>query len=306
MSEKTYIFDNNDGSKDLLAAYLPALAQRGVDTNALLAMCNNNGGGLFGRNGLGDIIGLIAVASIFGYGGNGFWSNNGNGNSAERELIISTINRNGIDISNLANTLNCSIDKVYCGINNLSTQICNLAGQNGMSFQQVINSIQSGNCDLSHQIANCCCNLREAISSVNIGMERGFSSVAYETQRQTCDITNAIKDSTQQILAGQAAIEKRELQREIATLQEEKQTYKLGNMMAANNAPLVAAINNLQSDVDSIKCKLPKTETIISNPEYVPVNRGINIGYAPTGYCGYGFSGFGGFNGNCYNGSLWG
>jgi hypothetical protein len=129
-------------------------------------------------------------------------------------------------------------------------------------------------------------------------MAKGFSDIGYATQAQTCDIEKAIAASTQQILAGQAAIEKRELQREIATLQEEKQTYKLGGMIAAATNPILA-------EVESIKCKLPKTEVITAQPEYVAVNRSINVGYAP--YCANGFNTFGGWgwNGNCNN-SLWG
>ena len=78
-------------------------------------------------------------------------------------------------------------------------------------------------------------------------------------------------------------------------------------MMAQNSAPLAAAINALQNDVDGIKCRLPKTEVIPATPEYVPINRSINVAYAP--YCGYGgFSGFGGWNNGCgYNNQFsWG
>jgi hypothetical protein len=69
---------------------------------------------------------------------------------------------------------------------------------------------------------------------------------------------------------------------------------------------IAAATNPILAEVESIKCKLPKTEVIPASPEYVAVNRSINVGYAP--YCGYGFGGFGGFSGwgnNCNN-SLWG
>jgi len=38
--------------------------------------------------------------------------------------------------------------------------------------------------------------LQNAINGVNVGQERGFASVAYETQKQTCDIQNSIKDMT--------------------------------------------------------------------------------------------------------------
>jgi hypothetical protein len=168
-----------------------------------------------------------------------------------------------------------------------------------MSSQQIINSVQFGNSQLASQIANCCCDLRTAIAESNYLTERGFcntnqilakgfSDLGYASQSQTCELTNVIKDSTAQILAGQAAIEKRELQREIATLQDEKQTYRLGSMIQAATSPILA-------EVESLKCKLPKTEVVNVQPEYVPINRGINVAYAP--YCANGFNTFGGWNG---------
>ena len=45
--------------------------------------------------------------------------------------------------------------------------------------------------------------LQNAINTVANGQERGFSSIAYETQRQTCDIRDSIKSATDSILAGQ-------------------------------------------------------------------------------------------------------
>lgn len=302
---KTYIFGEQGNSS--LNALLPFLQQRGIDPAYVAGLVNNNGGGFFGNNAWEGIIALIVVAAIFGNGNGGLFGNGNNSNSAEREMLMSAIQRNGTDLSQLAQSIGCSTSRLQDAIGEVSTQICNFAGQSGLSFQQVINSIQSGNAALASQLCSCCCDIKGAIKDVAIGQERGFSSVAYETQRQTCDITNTIKDSTAQILAGQAAIEKRELQREIATLQDEKQTYKLGNMMAQANAPLAAAINALQSDVDGIKCRLPKTEVIPATPDYVQVNRSINIPYGP--YCGYGAGfgfGTGWNNGLCGNSSLWG
>ena len=302
---KTYIFGEQGNSS--LNALLPFLQQRGIDPAYVAGLVNNNGGGFFGNNAWEGIIALIVVAAIFGNGNGGLFGNGNNSNSVEREMLMSAIQRNGTDLSQLAQSIGCSTSRLQDAIGEVSTQICNFAGQSGLSFQQVINSIQSGNAALASQLCQCCCDIKGAIKDVAIGQERGFSSVAYETQRQTCDITNTIKDSTAQILAGQAAIEKRELQREIATLQDEKQTYKLGNMMAQANAPLAAAINALQSDVDGIKCRLPKTEVIPATPDYVQVNRSINIPYGP--YCGYGAGfgfGTGWNNGLCGNSSLWG
>lgn len=320
MSEtKTYVFGNdaNAASNNLLASVLPALTNKGIDSSYLMGLLGGgNNGGLFGNNrGFEDIIALIIIAAIFGNGNFGFggWGNNGANNAiagtAEREMLLSAIQRNGLDLNQLAGALNCSVGRVQDAVTAVSTQICNLAGQQGLSFQQVINSIQAGNSQLSSQLASCCCDIRTAIADSNYLTERGFcntnqtlakgfSDLGYATRDQTCSIEKAIADSTQQILAGQAAIEKRELQREIATLQEEKQTYKLGGMIAAATNPILA-------EVESIKCKLPKTEVITAQPEYVAVNRSINVGYAP--YCANGFNTFGGWgwNGNCNN-SLWG
>ena len=305
MSEtKTYVFgsDANASNNSLLASLIPALQNKGIDASYLMGLMGNNNGGLFGNNrGFEDIIALIIIAAIFGNGNFGFggWGNNGNNaiaGTTEREMLLSAIQRNGLDLNQLAGSLNCSVGRVQDAVTAVSTQICNLAGQQGLSFQQVINSIQAGNSQLSSQLASCCCDIRTAIAESNYLTERGFcntnqilakgfADVGYATQQQTCSIEKAIADSTAQILAGQAAIEKRELQREIASLQEEKQTYKLGNMIAAATNPILA-------EVESIKCKMPRTEVIPATPEYVAVNRSINVGYAPyvaNGYAGWNY-----------------
>lgn len=299
---KTYVFGNdaNAGSSGLLASILPSLQQRGVDTSYLMGlMSGNNNGGFFGNNGgFQDIIALIVIAAIFGNGNFGFggWGNNGNhANSTEREMIMSAIQRNGVDLSQLASSLNCSVGRINDAIGEVSTQICNLAGQQGLSFQQVINSIQSGNCAITNQIASCCCDLKQAIGQTNVALERGFSSVAYETQRQTCDIEKAIASSTSKILEGQRAAELREMQDKMDALREKnaQQAVILNN--AQQTAQFQAMLAPLADDLASIKCKLPKTEVVNVQPEYVPINRGVNISYAPY-YCG-GYSGFGPFGG---------
>lgn len=309
MSDKTYVFDSGAGN---LSAMLPSLLQsKGIDPAYLMGIMNNGGGnGFWGGNGFQDILALIVVAAIFGNGNFGFGNN---GNNANSQLLTSLLERNGVDIASLASAVNCSSDRISDAIGQVSTQICNLGTQMGQSTNQIITSLMQGNNALASQIASCCCSIEKGILESNYLTERGFcntnqiltkgfSDLGYAQRDQTCVLENAIKDSTAQILAGQAAIEKRELQREIATLQEEKQTYKLGNMIAAATNPIAA-------ELESIKCRLPKTEVITATPEYVPVNRSINVAYAP--YCGYGLGagyGFGGWGGNGCNGSgsFWG
>ena len=332
MSEKTYVFgtDANAGSNGLLASILPALQNRGIDSSYLMGlMSGNNNGGFFGNNGgFQDIIALIVIAAIFGNGnGNGLFGGGGN-NSAEREMLMSAIQRNGTDLSQLAQTLNCSVGQIHNAVDQVATQICQLTGQIGMSSQQIINSIQAGNAGLASQICGCCCDLKQLISESNYLTERGFcntnqiiskgfSDLGYATRDQTCSLEKAIEASTSRVLEGQRAAEMREMQREITerdrriaeqstAINNYQQTQTFGAMITQATQPIAAAVSNLQSDVDVIKCKLPKTETIIATPDYVPINRSINVGYAP--YCGNGFNAFGGWgwNNGCGNAFSWG
>lgn len=313
MSEEVKTFNFDTGNNSLLAAILPTLQQRGVDTGMLMGMLSNNnrgGGGFFGNNGgFQDIIALIVIAAIFGNGnGNGIFGGGNNQNSTEREMLMSAIERNGVDIGQLASTLNCSIGKVDAAIGQIATQICNLAGQQGLSFQQVINAIQAGNCAITNQIASCCCDLKQAIGQTNVALERGFSSVAYETQRQTCDIEKAIASSTNQILEGQRAAEMRDLHDKLDALREKnaQQAVILNN--AQQTAQFQAMLAPIASDLAELKCNQVPVKKIACPEQYIPVNTGVNAQYGliPTG-CGYPYGyPFGVFGGNCGNGSLWG
>lgn len=311
MSEKVYVFGNegNAGSNNLLASILPALQNKGIDTGCLLGMLsNNNNGGLFGGRGFEDIIALIIVAAIFGngnFGFGGFGGNNGSNvvaSTAEREMLMSAIQRNGVDLSQLAQTIGCSNSRILDAIGQVSTQLCNFAGQNGLSFQQVINSIQSGNAAIASQIASCCCDIKQAIGQTNVALERGFSSVAYETQRQTCDIEKAIAASTSEILAGQRAAEMREMQDKIDALREKnaQQAVILNN--AQQTATFSQMLAPIAGDLEKIKCRLPETVTLpYSCATAVPTNALYNnfgLGY------GLGWSGWN--NGCGCSNSLWG
>lgn len=290
----------------------------GIDPNLLLAL-NQNGG--FGAN--GNWMWLIFLWLLFpafggawgnGFGGfGGFGGANGAGylgnminNDAGRELLMQAIQGNGDAIRQLSSMLGCKVDAIQNAICNLGTQIQGVGNQVGMGIQQVINSVQAGNTQLGMQIAQCCCDLRaqmaadtcavkESVNNVNANITRVGADLGYAFRDQTCTLEKAINNSTAQILAGQAAIEKRELQREIDTLREQKETYKIGNLINGAIAPLAA-------EVAGIKCKLPHTETVNVSPEYVPINRGINVQYAP--YCVPGYGAYG--NGCGYNNFQWG
>ena len=77
-----------------------------------------------------------------------------------------------------------------------------------------------------------------------------------------------------------------------------QQTAAFGQMISAATAPITAAVNVLQNDINSVKCRLPETVTLPANNSIaVPVS-GIQLGAFSWPYSGY--SGCG-----CNN-SLWG
>ncbi len=292
---KVYSFGNEGNSS--LNALLPFLQQRGIDP-AILYNVGGNNGGFFGGNGFESIIALIIVAALFGNNNGGGIFGGGNNNSAEREMLMSAIQRNGTDLSQLAQTIGCSTARVHDAVTQVSTQICNLAGQQGMSFQQVINSIQSGNASLASQLASCCCELKGIMSE-------GFSSLGYALRDQTCNLEKAIASSTSQILEGQRAAEMREMQDKIDKLREKNSQQAVFINNAQQTAQFQAMLAPIAEDLASIKCKLPKTETIPVTPEFVRVDRSISAPYCGCGF-GLGFGNGFGFPNGWNNGSLWG
>lgn len=298
----TKVYQFGETGTSSLNALLPFLQQKGIDPAYVAGLVNNNGGGFFGNNAWEGIIALIVVAAIFNNGNGGLFGNGNNSNSAEREMLMSAIQRNGTDLSQLAQSIGCSTGRLQDAIGEVSTQICNLAGQQGLSFQSVINSIQAGNASIASQLCNCCCDIKGAIADSKYATERGFcntnqilsqgfSSVAYETQRQTCDIEKAIAASTSQIMEGQRAAEMREMQDKLDALREKnaQQAVILNNTQ--QTAQFAAMLAPIQSDLAELKCNQLPVKKIACPETYVPVNNSINATYGliPTYGCGYGY-----------------
>lgn len=269
--------DNGFGGGGMAPLIASLCQNRGLDPNMVAAMMNNNRG--YG-DGFGNSAWWIIILLIFGWGGfgNSFGGGFGGRGSAQgladlgslvnsdagRELLMSAIQGNGTAISQLASTVRCDQNALMGAIQNLSTQLCSIGNQVGMSGQQIINAVQAGNSALASQLASCCCDVRNAITTqgyenqlatvnqtntlqgainfVNSSVERGFSSTNFETQRQTCDITKAIADSTAQILAGQKAAEFREIQREVNQLRDERTQYQMSALLQQQSQNLINTI----------------------------------------------------------------
>lgn len=127
-----------------------------------------------------------------------------------------------IAVRQLAANLNCDFNTLNSAICDVRSGIQQVAGQIGFSAERVINAVNMGDCNVIQAIQNCCCQtqqsilkmgyenqlancnqtnvLSNAIQGVNVGLERGFSAIAYETQKQTCDLLNTGNSNTQRII----------------------------------------------------------------------------------------------------------
>lgn len=284
MESKTYVFGNegstsNNGMLGLLA---PLLQKQGVDPNVLLAMKGNNG---FGGEG-GWFMWVIFLFFLMGWGGNGWggFGNNGRGGLANeinndygRGLLMDAIGGNRNALSNLATQLNCTEGQIQSAISALTSQVQSVGNQVGMSGMQTINALQQGNMQIAQQIANCCCQTNNNITTQG-----------YESKLAICQQTHAINDnansnalmlrdtnqSNHLALMGkldqmqtQAMQDKLDALREknsalVAQISNEHQTQALQAYQAQIITPVNAALEALQAEVAGIKCKLPNTVSV--------------------------------------------
>lgn len=261
MSEtKTYVFPESGGSgggNGMMAMLAPLLQQKGIDPNLLVAMQgkNNNGFGGDGSSFLW-IIFLFFLFPLMGRGGwgNGFSGNDGGvpanaglagliNNDNGRELLMQAITGNGQAINNLATNLNCSVGQIQQAINGVSSKVAEVGCQVGMSSQQIINSIQAGNCQIASQMASCCCDIKTAIQ------QQGYEN-QLATLNQTTTLTNqsnsqfnilgAKIDAQTQIINDKfCQLEMREMQNKIDTLRGEKAALEAAALTQAQTANII-------------------------------------------------------------------
>ena len=321
-TERTYVFGGdggNGGSKLDITALLPGmLGGRSVDPNLLALMGNRNGFG--GQDGWWSIIWLVVIASIFGWNGNGggFFggARGGNGLPAElagnagRELLMQAIQGNGNAIQQIASSLNCSTQQLQTALCNVQNTITQVGNQVGLSTNQIINAMQSGNQAILTQLADCCCKTQNAITSMcyenQLAVCQQTNTLVNTANQNARDIQAATQAQTQAILAKLDAAETRVLQDKLdaerqknatlaAQLNNEHQTQAIMASVAQQNAPIVAALQTLQKNVDGIMCRMPNTVPVVYpqikayNPEVAQAAAiGAAAGNYAGGYCAYG------------------
>lgn len=273
---KVFMFpENGTNNNGLVSMLAPLLQQRGVDPNVLLAMKNNSG---FGGEG-GWFMWVIFLFFLMGWGGNG-WNGFGNrgtdglanqiNNDYGRDLLLQAINGNGTAISQLATTLNCDVNAIQTAINSVNNSVANVSNQVGMSGQQVINAIQSGNQAIAAQMAQCCCDNKLLVT--NQGYENRIATLEQTNQlgskvdNGTSQITNAIANQTALINDRFCALELRDMQAKIDALQEEKSTLQShisnANQTSQIQSYIASVVNPIAQEVNAIKAAQPATVTL--------------------------------------------
>lgn len=258
MSEdaKTYVFDSASRSS--------------MDPTALLAMMNNGG---FGG---GNWMWIIFLFFLYGWGGNGLFGrgNSGLGNEINndygRSLLLQAINGNGNAISQLATTLNSDVNSVRDAIGSVQSSLSSVGNQVGMSAAQVVSAIQSGNQTLSSQLAQCCCDNKNLVTTQ--GYENQIATLNQTNQlgskidSNTSAITTAIANQTVEMNNQFCALKERELQNKIdsltATNTALQSSINNANQTSAIQAYIASVINPITTDVAAIKAAQPSTVSV--------------------------------------------
>lgn len=170
-------------------SYVPSVADiAAIDGN------RNNGYDGFGG---GWWVWIILLALFGGFGNRGFgWGGGFNGGNSCCTPATCAEVQNGFNNANVQSMLN-GIENGICSLGYDQLNQMNGINQNimqtGFGLQQAINNMtvaqmQDTNA-LSRQLADCCCENREAISNVRFDLSTGF-----------CNVSNAINQAAQTIV----------------------------------------------------------------------------------------------------------
>lgn len=227
-----------------------------------------NNDGMFGGDGSWWII-VLFIFAFFGWGNNG-WGNNGNGGGYVATAATQADIQRGFDnsavISKLDGISNGLCDGFYSmnngmltGFNGINTNIM----QTGFGIQQAINADTVANMQntnaLQAQLANCCCETREAIQGVN-----------YNMATNTCALQNTMNNNTRDLLENQNSNTRAILdylcQKETADLRAENQALKLAASQSNQNAVLQAAMDANTAEILRRTAPLPVPAYQVPNP----------------------------------------
>lgn len=252
------------------SANVPSLADIAAVTG------NNKNDGMWGGDGWWAIIIFAIIFGWNGFGNNGWGGNGGSAGATAAAYTDSAIQR-GFDTQSILGKLdgitNGICDGIYAvnnsmltGFNGINTNVM----QTGFGIQQAINADTVANMQntnaLQSQLANCCCETREAIQGVN-----------YNMAQNTCALQNTMNTNTRDIIDSQNAGTR--------AILDYLCNEKISSLQAENNDLRRAASQDRQSALLTTEIA-SQTQQIINavRPTPVPAYPASNIyGYASCG-----------------------
>ena len=220
---------------------------------------------------------LIVVFAIFGGWGNGFGgfgggANGGVGSEIQRgfdnQAVISKLD--GLS-SGLCDGFYAMNNSMLTGFNGINTNIM----QTGYGIQQAVNADTVANMQntnaLQSQLANCCCETREAIQGVN-----------YNMATNTCALQNTMNNNTRDIIdsqqAGTRAILDFLTNDKIATLTAENNDLRRAASQDRQNALLTTAMATQTNQIINAVNPAPIPAYTVPNPNAYAYGCGCNTG----------------------------
>ena len=201
----------------------------------------------------------IVILLIFGWGGfgNNGWGN-GNGMGSTAAAYTDSAIQRGFDnqavISKLDGITNGLCDGFYAvnnsmltGFNGINTNIM----QTGYGIQQAINADTIANMQntnaLQAQLANCCCETREAIQGINYNMATNTCALQNAMNNNTRDIIDSQQAGTRAILDYLCAKENADLRDKVQKLElsasQDRQNALLTTAMTAQTSQIINSVN---------------------------------------------------------------
>lgn len=256
------------------------------------------------------------------------------------DLIMAAIQGNNNAIQEVSTRIGCDINAIASAVQGVRSDIASVGSQLGFSSERIINAVNQGDCGVIQALKDCCCetqksiltnnyenriaignataSLKDSVNFVGLQVEKGFSNTNYETQAQTCALQNTIRDSgtanTNAIIAKLDAMQNQTLLDKIDALREKnseqavvinnaQQSAAFNQMLNSYTAPIASAVNTLQTELASVKCRLPETVTLpYSCATAVPSSLFYNGAVGINTFN----SGWGTWNGCGCTNSLWG
>lgn len=213
---------------------------------------------------------IVVFALLFGWGNNGFGNGFGNGGCYAATVATQADIQRGFDTQNIVGKLdginNGLCDGFYAqntalmnGFHGVENAICNLGYQTQQGFNTTNVALMQGQNALQAQLADCCCQNREAISQVRFDMAQ-----------DTCALQSTMNTNTRDIIesqnAGTRAILDYLCQDKIATLQAENNDLRLAASQDRQNALLTTAMTAQTNQIINAVNPAPIPAYQVPNP----------------------------------------